>query len=219
MIASVILHQMRVYFTAAYRRPRKIDWVIGMTLLMCTLLTGFTGYSLVFEQLSFWGATVAANISDAVPVVGSLAKRMLLAGETYNSRTLPRFFILHAAVLPTTMVLLIGIHIAFIRLHGVTELKLTTRPPSRNPSIQLLSGSLADRDHDRTCLDDPLECTGNSIAGHYGSQGRSADDARDHQTGMVLLCFFPLAEAILADVCGHQHRVHRRCDVSWPWID
>ena len=67
MIAAVILHQMRVYFTGAYRRPRELNWMIGMCLLMCTLLTGFTGYSLVFEQLSYWGATVAANISDAVP--------------------------------------------------------------------------------------------------------------------------------------------------------
>ena len=53
MIAAVILHQMRVYFTGAYRRPRELNWVIGMCLLMCTLLTGFTGYSLVFEQLSY----------------------------------------------------------------------------------------------------------------------------------------------------------------------
>lgn len=91
MIASVILHQMRVYFTGAYRAPRELNWVIGMALLMCTLLTGFTGYSLVFEQLSYWGATVAANISDAVTVVGGLAKQLLLAGESYNDRTLSRF--------------------------------------------------------------------------------------------------------------------------------
>ncbi|MCA9149901.1 MAG: cytochrome bc complex cytochrome b subunit [Planctomycetales bacterium] len=133
MIAAVILHQMRVYFTAAYRRPREINWVIGMTLLMCTLLTGFTGYSLVFEQLSFWGATVAANISDAVPFVGGLAKRLLLAGESYNSRTLPRFFILHAAVLPTTIVLLIAVHVAFIRLHGVTELEFEDEESKQEP--------------------------------------------------------------------------------------
>jgi quinol-cytochrome oxidoreductase complex cytochrome b subunit len=123
MIASVILHQLRVYFTGAYRRPRELNWVIGMCLLMCTLLLGFTGYSLVFEQLSYWGATVAANISDAVPVVGGFAKQMLLAGDGYNERTLSRFYILHAAVLPTTMVLLIAVHITFIRLHGVTELR------------------------------------------------------------------------------------------------
>jgi len=128
MIASVILHQMRVYFTGAYRRPRELNWVIGMCLLMCTLLTGFTGYSLVFEQLSYWGATVAANISDAVPLVGGFAKQMLLAGEGYNERTLSRFYILHAAILPSTIIILVAVHIMFIRLHGVTELRFEDEP-------------------------------------------------------------------------------------------
>jgi hypothetical protein len=64
MIAAVVLHQMRVFFTGAYRRPRELNWMVGMTLLVCTLMLGFTGYSLVFEQLSYWGATVGANISD-----------------------------------------------------------------------------------------------------------------------------------------------------------
>ena len=123
MIAAVILHQMRVYFTGAYRRPREINWMIGMFLLICTLMTGFTGYSLVYEQLSFWGATVGANIADTVPLVGGFMKNMMLAGETYNERTLSRFFVLHAAVLPVVMVLLIAIHIMIIRLQGVTELK------------------------------------------------------------------------------------------------
>lgn len=131
MIAAVILHQMRVYFTAAYRRPRELNWVIGMALLCCTLVTGFTGYSLVFEQLSYWGATVAANISDAVPFVGGFAKQMLLGGEEYNDRTLSRFYILHAAVLPTTIIVLVAIHIAFIRMHGVTELKFEDEDPKK----------------------------------------------------------------------------------------
>jgi len=131
MIASVILHQMRVYFTGAYRRPREFNWVIGMSLLMCTLLTGFTGYSLAFEQLSFWGATVAANISDAVPFVGGFAKQMLLAGDGYNERTLSRFYILHAAILPTTIIILVAVHIMFIRLHGVTELRDDNEPTDR----------------------------------------------------------------------------------------
>lgn len=123
MIAAVILHQMRVYFTAAYRRPREINWLIGMCLLMCTLLVGFTGYSLVFEQLSYWGATVAGNITTAVPLVGQPLKELLLGGDAYNERTLSRFYIVHAAVLPTTMILLIGVHIAFIRMHGIAELR------------------------------------------------------------------------------------------------
>jgi quinol-cytochrome oxidoreductase complex cytochrome b subunit len=121
MIAAVILHQIRVFFTGAYRRPREINWLVGMSLLLCTLMTGFTGYSLVFEQLSYWGATVGANIADTTPLIGGFLKNMMLAGDSYNEATLSRFFILHAAVLPVTMVALIAIHITVIRLQGVTE--------------------------------------------------------------------------------------------------
>ena len=123
MIAAVVLHQMRVFFTGAYRKPRELNWMIGMTLLVCTLLLGFTGYSLVFEQLSFWGATVGAIISDTVPVVGPLIRQAMLGGEAYNDRTLSRFFILHGAVLPVALILVLMMHIGLVRLHGVTELE------------------------------------------------------------------------------------------------
>lgn len=119
MVAAVVLHQIRVYFTGAYRKPREINWMVGMLLLMLTLTTGFTGYSLVFEQLSYWGATVAGNISDTVPVIGGFLKRGLLGGDAYSARTLPRLFILHGAVLPVSMLFLLGVHIALIRLQGV----------------------------------------------------------------------------------------------------
>ncbi len=123
MIAAVILHQMRVYFTGAYRKPREINWIVGMFLLLCTLLLGFSGYSLVFEQLSYWGATVGANITNTVPVVGPFLKRLMLGGDVYNDSTLSRMFILHAAVLPVTLVALIALHITIIRLQGVTEFR------------------------------------------------------------------------------------------------
>lgn len=129
MIAAVILHQTRVYFTGAYRRPRELNWMIGMALLLCSLGLGFTGYSLVFEQLSYWGATVGSNIAENVPLVGGVAKKLLLAGDSYNERTLSRFFILHAAVLPGTLMLLVAVHIVMVRLHGVTELKFEDEPP------------------------------------------------------------------------------------------
>ena len=128
MIATMILHQMRVYFTGAYRRPRELNWMIGMCLLTTVLMTGFTGYSLVYEQLSFWGATVGANITDSIPVVGKFMKELLLAGETYNPRTLSRFYVLHAAVLPAAIVLLLLVHITFIRLQGISEMHFEDEP-------------------------------------------------------------------------------------------
>lgn len=128
MVAAVILHQMRVFFTGAYRKPREINWIVGMFLLLCTLVLGFSGYSLVFEQLSYWGAMVGSNITDTVPVVGPFLKRLMLGGDDYNDATLSRMFIIHAAVLPVTMVALIALHIAIIRLQGVTEFEFEDEP-------------------------------------------------------------------------------------------
>jgi quinol-cytochrome oxidoreductase complex cytochrome b subunit len=102
--------------------------MVGMVLLLLTLVTGFTGYSLVYEQLSFWGATVGANIADSVPLVGGVMKRMLLAGEAYNERTLARFFVLHTAILPGAIVAAVAVHITLIRLLGVTELHFEDEP-------------------------------------------------------------------------------------------
>jgi len=131
MIAAVILHQMRVYFTGAYRKPRELNWMVGMTMLIATLMLGFTGYSLVYEQLSYWGATVGANMAGSVPVIGGFLSSMLLGGEVYNPQTLSRFFVLHAAVLPTSLILLIGLHIALIRMQGISELSFDDEPTGK----------------------------------------------------------------------------------------
>ena len=131
MIAAVILHQMRVYFTGAYRKPREINWMVGMCLLISTLMLGFTGYCLVYEQLSYWGAAVGANIAGSVPVVGDFMKQLMLGGDGYNEHTLPRFFILHAAALPTTLILLLVVHIAIIRMQGVTEFEFADEPKDK----------------------------------------------------------------------------------------
>ncbi len=131
MVASIILHQMRIFFTGAYRKPREINWIIGMFLLISTLMLGFTGYSLVYEQLSYWGATVAANVMDSVPLVGGFFKNMLLGGAAYNSDTLSRFFVLHTAILPIALVLLLILHISIIRIQGVTEYKFKDEPEGR----------------------------------------------------------------------------------------
>ena len=58
-----------------------------------------------------------------MPLVGGFLKSMLLAGKTYNDRTLARFFILHAAALPAALTALIAVHIAIVRLQGVSEMR------------------------------------------------------------------------------------------------
>jgi ubiquinol-cytochrome c reductase cytochrome b subunit/cytochrome b6 len=123
LIVTVILHMLRVFFTAAYRHPRQLNWMIGFGLLGTMLTFGFTGYSLVYEQLSFWGATVATNLASAVPLVGAYVGYFLRGGPEVGPNTLTRFFILHIGVLPTVAIVLIALHVMLIRLHGVTELQ------------------------------------------------------------------------------------------------
>lgn len=121
MIVAIILHAMRVFFTGAYRRPRELNWCVGAVILIVTMLFGFTGYSLIYEQLSYWGATVAANLTEAAPLVGPALARFLRGGETINANTLTRFHVLHIGVLPTVMFLLLAVHFLLIRALGVTE--------------------------------------------------------------------------------------------------
>lgn len=128
MIVAVMLHMLRVFFTGAYRNPRQLNWCVGFLLLGTTLTFGFTGYSLVYEQLSFWGATVATNLAEAVPLVGPWVAYFLRGGAEVGENTLTRFFILHIGVLPTVALLLVAMHILLVRLHGVTELRVEGEP-------------------------------------------------------------------------------------------
>src|SRR5262245_30216057 len=80
MIITVLLHMCRVFFSGAFRHPRQINWVIGCGLLLCTLSLGFTGYSLIYEQLSFWGITVASELVASVPLIGPALAAFMRGG-------------------------------------------------------------------------------------------------------------------------------------------
>ncbi len=134
MIVAVILHMMRVFFTGAYRKPRELNWMIGIGLVAVTLFFGFTGYSLVYEQLSYWGITVAGNLTEAVPLIGAQLSRLLRGGEVIGDNTLTRFFILHIGILPTVITLLLFGHILLVRLHQVTEFEFKEDARSSSPS-------------------------------------------------------------------------------------
>lgn len=123
MIVAVILHVLRVFFTGAYRKPREFNWMVGALILFCTLGLGFTGYSLVYEQLSYWGMTVATNLMEAVPFAGHILGRFLRGGETLSDNTLTRLFILHVGVLPALVVFLLFLHVLLVRMHGITEFR------------------------------------------------------------------------------------------------
>lgn len=130
MVACVMLHMARAFYTSAYKRPRQFNWVVGMGLFVLTLALSFTGYLLPWDQLAFWAVTIGANIAqspqeltDALGVtgildVGRMQKELLLGAHQVGQEALIRFYVLHVIVLPVVTTVMIGLHFWRIRKDG-----------------------------------------------------------------------------------------------------
>ncbi|MCK5033309.1 MAG: cytochrome bc complex cytochrome b subunit [Calditrichia bacterium] len=121
MIIALLLHITRVFFTNSFRKPRELNWVLGVMLFLLTLGFSFTGYSLVNNQLAYWATTVGTNMFKDIPVIGSIVLDVLRGGQDVTANTLTRFFMLHVMFLPIIMIIVIAIHIIILRVHGVSE--------------------------------------------------------------------------------------------------
>ncbi|HEY0604452.1 MAG TPA: cytochrome bc complex cytochrome b subunit [Herpetosiphonaceae bacterium] len=115
MVAVVILHMMRTYFTASYKAPRQFIWVTGILLLIMTLVLSFSGYLLPWDQLAYWAVTIGSSMADAAPLFGSAANLLLRGGVDIGAGTLLRFYLLHVFALPALTILFISIHYYAVR--------------------------------------------------------------------------------------------------------
>ncbi len=118
MVAAVFLHMARVFFTGSYKKPREFNWVIGIFLFLLTLFSSFTGYLLPWDQLAFWAITVGSAIAGYAPLVGKEVQFLLLGDTNVGQEALLRFYVLHIAVLPLLMTLLVSVHFWRIRKDG-----------------------------------------------------------------------------------------------------
>ena len=69
-VGVIVVHAARIFFTGAFRKPREINWIIGITMLMLALANGFAGYSMVDDLLSGIGLRIAYSVGESIPVVG-----------------------------------------------------------------------------------------------------------------------------------------------------
>jgi quinol-cytochrome oxidoreductase complex cytochrome b subunit len=118
MVAVVFLHLCRVFLTGSYKKPREFNWVVGVVLFLLTLFMSFTGYLLPWDQLAFWAITVGAAIAGYAPIVGKDIQFLLMGGTSVGQEALLRFYVLHVAVLPAILTLMIAIHFWRIRKDG-----------------------------------------------------------------------------------------------------
>jgi quinol-cytochrome oxidoreductase complex cytochrome b subunit len=123
MVVLVCLHMARVFFFGAYKYPRELNWLIGVTLLILTFVMSFSGYLLPFDQRSYWATIVGVNINGTGPLVGPFLSDFLRGGAEFGSTTLSRFYAIHMLLVPGAIIALIGAHLYLVARLG------TTAPP------------------------------------------------------------------------------------------
>ena len=100
-VAAATVHMLRIFFTGAFRKPREINWLIGLGLFMLAMVEGFAGYSLPDDLLSGTGLRFADGLMRAIPLVGTWVEFFVFNGEfpgtaivpvSYTHLTLPTIY-------------------------------------------------------------------------------------------------------------------------------
>ncbi len=129
--AALVCHLCRVFFTGAFRRPREINWLIGVTMLVLVIFNGFAGYSLPDDLLSATGLRIAYSIALSIPVAGTWVASLFFGGQFPGPETISRLYIIHVLLFPGLIAILLTAHLAIIWRQKHTQFPGTGRTERR----------------------------------------------------------------------------------------
>ena len=113
-IGSILVHMLRIFFTGAFRKPRELNWMVGLTLFLLALGNGFTGYSLPDDLLSGTGLRIAYSVLLSIPFIGPWSAFLVFGGEFPSDDIIPRLFVIHVLIVPALIVGLLTVHLAML---------------------------------------------------------------------------------------------------------
>jgi ubiquinol-cytochrome c reductase cytochrome b subunit len=121
-VAGMTVHMLRVFFTGAYRKPRELNWIIGVLLLTLALAEGLTGYSLPDDLLSGAGLRITEGVIVSLPLVGTYIMFFLFGGEYPGDDVISRFYSLHILLIPGILLALISAHLVLMWVQKHTQM-------------------------------------------------------------------------------------------------
>jgi ubiquinol-cytochrome c reductase cytochrome b subunit len=114
-VVAIVLHLVRIFFTGAFRKPRELNYLVGVTMLMLAVLEGFLGYSLVDDLLSGMGLAIAYGVAMSLPIIGGDVAHLIWGGEFPGADAIQsRLYIGHVFLLPALLAGLITAHLAMV---------------------------------------------------------------------------------------------------------
>ena len=114
-IAAIVVHLVRIVFTGAFRKPREINYFIGVTMLIVAIFEGFAGYMLPDDLLSGMGLVIAYAVGLGIPFVGADAMFLIWDGPFPGADTFwNRLQITHVLLIPLLLAALITLHMLII---------------------------------------------------------------------------------------------------------
>jgi ubiquinol-cytochrome c reductase cytochrome b subunit len=120
-VGAMIAHMLRIFFTGAYRKPREINWLIGVGLLSLGMVEGFAGYSLPDDLLSGTGLRFVDGLIRSIPIVGSYLEFFIFGGEFPGEEIIPRLYMAHILLIPALLLGLIAAHMLLLVYHKHTQ--------------------------------------------------------------------------------------------------
>ncbi|HEY5349309.1 MAG TPA: cytochrome b N-terminal domain-containing protein [Candidatus Lustribacter sp.] len=118
MIALMMMHLLQVLLWGAYKKPREMQWIVGVILFIVTLVLGLTGYLLPWDLNALLASKVAIQIAGSAPILGQAVLLFLQDGSGIGTLTINRFFGVHVWLTPAILILLVVMHLAIFRWNG-----------------------------------------------------------------------------------------------------
>ncbi|MBI4887752.1 MAG: photosynthetic reaction center cytochrome c subunit [Acidobacteria bacterium] len=120
IVVAAIVHMLRVVAFGSYKKPRELNWIVGVLLLLIILAFALTGYLLPWDQKAYWATTVTLNIARSVPLAGDFLSGVLRGGANLGALTLMRWYAAHVFLLPACLVAFTLAHLHLMRRQGIS---------------------------------------------------------------------------------------------------
>ncbi len=131
-VVAIVLHLIRIFFTGAFRTPRRLTYYIGLTVLVLALLEGYLGYSLVDDLLSGMGLAIGYSVALSIPFLGANLAALLWGAPFPGDPSFwSRIYIVHVLILPVLIGALLAAHLALVALRHHTQFRESTDTTER----------------------------------------------------------------------------------------